>query len=258
MPGLTLIRAALAVNTDTNSTRGTYLEQRNANLDKVLTLVDRCVELGLYCIIDWHAHYLSWEAVPFFRAMARRYRATPNVIFEIFNEPWRNLYDWKELTSYYGRVIDAIRDEEDQEHVCIVGTQRWSQTLGDALTHPLNYSNVAYSLHPYFALPGHDFMYEEIAKFSSRLPIFVTEFGHGCPHIRCDVNRDRSFKWIALLEQRGIPWANWHLSDVSSKIDDSLSILCPGSSSRPQTVEDWCFTAAGNLTRELLAKFGGQ
>ena len=76
---------------------GGYLEQdeagRRATEALVDTIVHRCARHGIYCILDWHVHHpgdprlFNAEAKAFFAAMATRYAALPNVIYEIANEP---------------------------------------------------------------------------------------------------------------------------------------------------------------------------
>src|SRR5262245_8955875 len=79
-----LVRAALGIE------EGGYLEHPAENEAKVVTVVDRAIERGLYVIIDWHDHHAAdhrAEAIDFFTRMAKKYGASPNVIFELWNEP---------------------------------------------------------------------------------------------------------------------------------------------------------------------------
>jgi len=85
--------------------------------------------------------------------MAATYKAHPNVIFEIYNEPlnvsWVNV-----IKPYAERVIDAIRGE-GAENLIIVGTPNWSQDVDVASFHPIVSEgenvreNIAYTIHFY-------------------------------------------------------------------------------------------------------------
>src|SRR5690606_417905 len=83
--GLTLIRAAMGVEP-----AGAYLENPDKARRQGETIVDNAIETGVYVIIDWHDHEATAhqsEAQAFFSEMAEKYGDTPNVLYEVFNEP---------------------------------------------------------------------------------------------------------------------------------------------------------------------------
>ena len=88
----TIVRAAMGVDE-----YGGYLSDPAGNENRVTTVVDAAIANGMYVIIDWHSHHAEDyrdDAIDFFREMAQRYGDTPNVIYEIYNEPlsvsWSN------------------------------------------------------------------------------------------------------------------------------------------------------------------------
>ena len=86
-----IVRAAMGVDE-----AGGYLENPAREKAKVKAVVDACVAAGLYVIIDWHSHHAEQhqaEAIAFFREMATTYGTTPNVIYEIYNEPLQVSWD---------------------------------------------------------------------------------------------------------------------------------------------------------------------
>src|SRR5688500_1423690 len=83
----TVVRAALGVEAP-----GGYLQDRDANLARIKTVVDACIVNDVYVIIDWHSHRAEshrGEAIAFFEQMAREYGSRNHVIYEIYNEPLR-------------------------------------------------------------------------------------------------------------------------------------------------------------------------
>jgi hypothetical protein len=67
------------------------------------TVVEAASARGIYSIIDWHSHYAAKhtsDAVAYFDSMSTQYGSDPGVIFEIWNEPWANVYTWTEIKAY--------------------------------------------------------------------------------------------------------------------------------------------------------------
>jgi endoglucanase len=126
----TLVRAALGVES------GGYLQNQAANEAKVVAVADRAIERGIYVIIDWHDHHAQDHlaaARDFFTRMARRYGASPAVLFEIYNEPMGA--DWPTVKAYAESIIAAIR-AENARNLIIVGTPNWSQDVDVAALDP--------------------------------------------------------------------------------------------------------------------------
>jgi endoglucanase len=74
----TVVRAAMAVES------GGYLTNPQAEMNKVKTVIDACLDLGIYVIVDWHdsnAQNHQEQAIAFFKEIAAEYGNTPNVIY---------------------------------------------------------------------------------------------------------------------------------------------------------------------------------
>ena len=141
-----IIRAAIGVEDP-----GGYLNNQKANKERVKTIVEAAIDLGIYVIIDWHSHHAedyTDEAIVFFQEMATAYGHTKNVIYEIYNEPLD--VSWTDtVKSYALKVISAIRSI-DPDNLIIVGSPEWSQRVDLVAEDPItSFDNIAYSLHFY-------------------------------------------------------------------------------------------------------------
>ncbi|WP_242515386.1 glycoside hydrolase family 5 protein [Sorangium cellulosum] len=217
--GATVVRAAMAVES------GGYLTNPTAEKEKVRTVVRAAVDKGIYVIIDWHDHSATDhkdQAKAFFTEMAREYKNTPNVIFEIFNEPDNE--PWSRIKPYAIEVIDAIR-AQGANNVIVVGTPTWSQDVDVAASDPITgRSNIAYTLHFYANTHRESLRRKAQTALDRGLALFVTEFGTCDASGNGGLNLSESQTWMSWLDTRKISWANWSLFDK----DETASALRPG------------------------------
>lgn len=191
-----------------------YLEDAETNKAKVRTIVDNAIELGVYVIIDWHDHAAEdhqTEASAFFAEMAEAYGDTPNVLYEIYNEPldvsWSGV-----LKPYHEAIISTIR-ERDADNVIILGTPNWSQDVDVAAQDPVSGSNLIYTLH-FYACDHTDWLRTKgDAALSAGLPLFVTEWGAtpadgGLDGTVCEAEAQAWHDW---MNQNNISWTAWKL-----------------------------------------------
>ncbi len=215
----TVVRAAVGVQND-----GGYLVDPAANEARARAVIDAAIARGMYVIVDWHSHaLLEKEAVAFFAKLAREYAASPNLVWEPFNEPMRHRWD-EELKPYHEAVIKAIR-KAGSPNLVVLGTPTWSQDVDTAALDPVKTDrNVAYTLHFYAAT--HRQSLRDKAVFAMKLgaAVFVTEWG------TCDASGDRNFdpaeskRWTDFLDANSISSLNWSLNDKS----ETASALAPG------------------------------
>ncbi|MEN3013433.1 MAG: cellulase family glycosylhydrolase, partial [Endomicrobiia bacterium] len=241
-----VIRAAMGIED------GGYLTYPTTHKNLVKTVVQACIDRGIYVIIDWHDHNApahQSQAIEFFREMAQTYGNTPNVIYEIFNEP--DLDDnWNGIKSYAQAVIQAIR-QYDPDNVILVGTPNWCQYVDVAAGSPLTgVSNVMYVLHFYAATHGSNYRHKAQTAINAGLPLFVSEFGT-CEYTgngRYDFNETDA--WINFLEQYKISWVNWSLNDKP----ESCSALVPGASASGGWLESQ-LTQSGRYIRNKIRSY---
>ena len=130
----TVVRAAMGVES------GGYLTHPKSEMQKVKTVIDACIELGIYVIVDWHdhnAHNHQTEAITFFKEMAALYGDKPNIIYEIFNEPQQ--VSWSAVVKPYSEAVISEIRAIDPDNIIIVGTPTWSQDVDVAAGDTLNF-----------------------------------------------------------------------------------------------------------------------
>jgi endoglucanase len=195
------------------------------NPKKFTDLANRLIAMasarGMYVIVDWH-----WvdpgdpnnglrNATAFFKEIAARNRHRTNVMYEIVNEVFQA--NWRAIKRYAEKVIPVIR-ARDPDSVILVGTRGWS-TLGaseyasekEVVANPVRASNIMYTYHFYAAAHRESFL-KTLDRASSRLPVFVTEWGtqswdgSGNDFVM-------SQRYLDLMARKKISWVNWSIGD---------------------------------------------
>lgn len=233
--GATVVRAAMGVE------MGGYLQNQRER-DKIETIVQAAIDQDIYVIIDWHAHgQYRKEAKEFFVEMATLYAETPNVIFELWNEPV--FESWETVRSYSQEITNAIR-AQDAKNLVIVGSPSWTQRVDLAAQSPIDDFNTAYSVHFYAASHSQWLRDRVDAALKSGIAIVVTEFGVCDASGNGRIDLDESEKWLQFLAVNHIGWANWSWFDK----DESASALVPGT--RP--IGPYEYTKSGEWILENL------
>jgi Cellulase (glycosyl hydrolase family 5) len=207
-------------------------------------VVDGAIQHGIYVIIDFHAHpNYKTQAKTFFAEMSKSYGNSPNVIYEIWNEPIGEYSNpgamWTEIKEYSRDVIATIR-ANDPDGLIVVGTPFYDQFVNTAADSPLTtdingkaVGNVAYTLHVYADAHRIDGYVGTNAKYalSKGLPMFVTESGA----TGTDYDQPRATgknapnytewkKWEDWWDANGISYTKWSMSTK----DEFGSSLLPG------------------------------
>jgi endoglucanase len=218
-----VVRAAMGVES------GGYLTNGLAEKMKILTVIDACVDLGIYVIVDWHEEHAQWhrpQAIAFFEDIAKRYHDKPNIIYEIFNEPLQ--VSWADsIKPYADSVVRHIR-AIDPNNLIIVGNPTWSQDVDVAAANPLDssYHNIAYTLHFYAATHKQSLRNKATVAMARGAALFVTEFGMTTSSGSGTIDSAETVTWMQFMSDNGISWCNWSVSDK----DETSAALKPGAS----------------------------
>jgi endoglucanase len=195
--------------------------------------VQHCISKQIYCIIDWHyikdynSSDVDTATRAFWNYVAPKYASTPNVIFELYNEPiypdsWST---WKKTAQPW---VDTIRAAAPK-NLILIGGPRWSQNVADAATSPFTGSNLVYVAHIY---PGHGDQSVWDSWFgdsSSTVPYFITEWGwqQGGNVPTSGTKSGYGIPFSAYLDSKGVSWTAWVFDDYWQPImfDTSWNLL---------------------------------
>lgn len=219
-----VVRAAMGI--ETGSPGMTYKENPEDAKAKIKAVVDGAIAADIYVIIDWHSHNINLrEASLFFDEMSKTYAKHPNVIYEIFNEPDEET--WPEIRAYSEAIIKIIR-KNDPNNIILVGCPHWDQDINLPAADPIKeYKNLMYTVHFYAATHKQELRDRTDEALKKGLPVFVSE----CAGMEATgdgpLNMEEWQKWIDWMENRGISWITWSVSDK----DETCSVLKKSASS---------------------------
>lgn len=228
-----VIRAAMGVGGCKGSWKSGYSSAGDAHDKAVEDVVTAAVANGIYVIIDWHsheAHNQTEAAKSFFERVAAKYKDTPNVIFEIFNEPidisgCDVAFDnanfaktWSDkIKPYSETIVTAIRGK-GADNLIILGTPFYCLFPGTAAANPVTAGggkNLLYSFHYYAATHPVAQRSGEVSKaITAGKAVFVSEFGTVESTGDGQPNTTESDNWFKFLDRYQIGWANWSLSNM--------------------------------------------
>ena len=221
---ITVIRAPLGINGNTDG----YLVDPAAEKAKMIAVVDAAIQLGIYVIIDWHAHTANdnlTESKAFFAEMAQRYGNSANVLYETWNEPldvsWATV-----IKPYHQALITTIR-QYDPDNIIICGTRKWSQQVAEASLSKLTGTNIAYTLH--FYADSHREWLRTAAQtaLNNGIALFVTEYGTTAADGNGFVNEGETRLWYNFLDANKIGYANWSVSNNGQTSAAFISNVSP-------------------------------
>jgi endoglucanase len=236
-----LIRAAMGVEA------GGYLEDPEAQKQRMIDVVEAAIAVGIYVIIDWHeenADQHADDAKAFFSEMAQRYGSYPNVLFETFNEPVSQSWSGQ-IKPYHEQVVAEIR--KYSSNLVVLGTGMYSQNVDEAAGDPVVADNIAYTLHFYAATHGQELRDKAQSALSKGAALFVTEWGASSADGDGELDFDAARAWMQFLEDNGISCANWSICDK----DEKSAALRPGASGSGGWAEGEV-SESGAFVRDLL------
>ncbi|MGB7567319.1 MAG: glycoside hydrolase family 5 protein [Chitinivibrionales bacterium] len=179
----------------------------------ITTVIQACIDSGMYVIVDWHdctANASAANASAFFKTIATSYHTYPNILYEPWNEPsasggpsWSGV-----IKPYMETVIAAIR-AIDPNNIVICGNPQWDQLPQNAAADPItDYKNIAYSMHFYSGSHSESGFGPGISTAMSKgCAVFITEYG------ACNTGtvaaQPQCTQWYTFLDANHIGSTNW-------------------------------------------------
>lgn len=249
--GINVFRVALYTDPDEEG----YLKNKEVK-EKLEDIVQSCIDLNIYVIIDWHIlndndpNDHVEEALKFFDEMSLKYKDVPNVIYEICNEPNGEDVTWEKIRAYADRIVYKIRENDDNS-IILVGTPNWSKDISVTIHNHIPDNNVMYVIHYY---PGDDIKKireDMVNAMVEDIPIFVTETALTDATGDGDLHEDEFREWIQFLESNHISWVVWQFSD---KEEASSLVL---SYDKKKSFND-SLTESGKVVKELMLEYSNQ
>lgn len=245
----------IAMYTDPNASG--YISNPELNKQKVNDIVEMAKSLNLYVIIDWHIlndnnpQIYQSQANEFFDEMSKKYADTPNVIYEICNEPNGSDVKWDyNIKPYAEEIVKTIR-ANSQKSIIIVGTGNWSQNVNEAADNPINDSNVVYTCHFYAGSHGRELQEKIDYCTSKNIPVFVSECGMTDASGAGAIYEKEFRDWINYLNSKNISWLFWSLSNK----DEASSIFTPQYNSTIGASQDEYLSETGKIVKNILTSY---
>jgi endoglucanase len=205
-----------------------YMTNGSISMTMYNTVIQACIDSGMYVILDWHAGQGNQTAVSqasaFFTTMATQWGKYPNILYEPWNEP--SSIAWTGgIKPYMESLIKVIR-AIDTKNIIICGNPNWDQNPQDAAADPItDATNIAYSMHFYSGShPVGSYGPGITTAMSKGCPIFITEYG-AC-NTGTVLAEPACTAWYTFLDQNQIGSTNWAVE----YLDACLSIFTKSAS----------------------------
>ena len=224
-----------------------YIDNKSLK-DDVYKYADMIIKNDMYVIIDWHilsdGDPLTYkeEAIKFFDEVSKKYKDSPNVIYEICNEPNGNVTWDKNIKPYAKEVIKTIRKNSDG--IILVGTPTWSQEVDKPASDKIDEKNIMYTLH-FYSGTHTSWLRDRAKEALKNIPIFVSEFGVSDSSGNGGVYLDEAKEWIKFLDENDISYINWSLTDKN----ESSALLKPGSNG---VINDNNLSESGKFVKQII------
>lgn len=243
-----------------------YIHNPEINKEYVTQIADWAIDLDMYVIMDWHIYNdnnpqkYEKQAQSFFDEMSSKYSNTPNIIYEICNEPNGNNVTWdNHVKPYAEKIIETIR-KNSHKSLIIVGTPNWCTQPEKAMNNPLNYDNIIYSCHFYSGSHGKQ-LQDSIQKcIDNHFPIIISECGLTNATGNGKLYKENFNNWINFLNKNNISWINWSFSNKNES--SALLKYIPVTNGETEAernkkieVTDDMLSEAGYFVKDILTSY---
>ena len=215
--------------------------------DDLIKDIDLVISNDMYVVVDWHIlsdnnpNMNKEKAKEFFKKITSKYKNTPNILYEICNEPNGNT-TWNDVKSYADEIVPIIR--ENSNNIIIVGTPTWSQDVDSVIGNKVNDNNTMYTLH-FYAGTHKEYLRDKAKKaLENNIPIFVSEWGVSDASGNGGVYLDEADKWIDFINKNNLSYINWSLADKN----ESSALLKENN----KVINDNTLSESGKYIKKIL------
>ena len=225
---------------------GGYIDNKDIYNDLIKD-IDLIIDNDMYVIVDWHIlsdnnpnNYKN-EAIEFFDKISSKYKNTPNIIYEICNEP-NGGTNWNDIKSYADDVVKTIR--KNSNNIIIVGTPTWSQDVDNVIGNKIEDENTMYAVH-FYSGTHKEYLREKVKKaLDNNVAVFISEFGVSDASGNGGVYLDEANKWMDFIKENNLSFINWSLADK----DESSALLKPNN----KVITDEALSESGNWIKNII------
>jgi endoglucanase len=246
--GVNVVRAAIA------PFPGGWVDNPEREMAKADAVIQASIDLGIYVIVDWHAHAPAPEqAAQFFTEIASRYGAHPHIIYETYNEPL-DTHDWANVVKPFHQRVNAAIRAHDESNLIVAGSTSWSQDVDIAAADPLDDPNLAYTLHFYAGSHGRTLREKALRAMDLGKALFVTEYGTVNYDGDGPIDHASTQRWWDFMEEHHISHLCWSIADK----EESSAALLPGASGNGGWPDDMLSPSGLLLRNRIRAMNAGE
>ena len=227
---------------------GGYIDNKDI-YNSLLKDIELVISNDMYVVIDWHIlsdnnpNMNKEEAKKFFEEISSKYKNTPNIIYEICNEP-NGGTTWNDIKSYADEIIPIIR--KNSNSLIIVGTPTWSQDVDSVIGNKVNDNNTMYALHFYSGTHKEYLRDKAKRAMENGVPIFISEFGVSAADGNGGVYIDEANNWFNFIDKYNLSYINWSLADKN----ESSALL----KENTRTIDDNNLSSSGLYIKEIISR----
>ncbi len=234
-----------------------YIYSPEKTTKKVTDIIDMATDLDMYVIIDWHIladnnpQQYEQQSNEFFNTISEKYSNTPNLIYEICNEP-NGTTNWTDnIKPYAENIVKTIRNNSPKSLI-IVGTPYWCTMPDTVIDSPLSFDNILYSCHFYSGTHGKE-LRDTIEKcLDNNIPIIISECGTTDSTGNGKLYLEQFDEWISFIDTHNLSWINWSFSNK----DEGSAILTPDYKiDNSENNIDNYLSESGNYIKEILQSY---
>lgn len=244
--GANATRAAIGAHTSGDCV-ATYDTDSATAVNLAMNVIDAAIDNGMYVICDWHSHGNTLpDAKNFFSVITEKYGDSPNILYEIWNEPLD--VEWQEIKDYAAEVIPVIRANAPNA-VVIVGTPRWDQEIGLAAADPIaDTPNLLYAVH-FYAGTHKDWLRNNTEKaIADGLPVIISECGSMDASGDGPIDYESWQAWMDLAKRHNLSVLMWDIADKT----ETCSMIQPTASANGMEWTDADLKEWAQLARKSI------